>query len=173
MVNEDKLVHVGRVAKNVLAIGRFGLFQINFLNIIATDQFMLNVTEEQFWKIQCKLEARQTNIWLFRGKEGLQECNGVSDQEIYDMYTTLIKEPKQKLHKTWLIFGQIELYTDANKYIGIPVHNLTMLDYSPTLEAAPGRESVIVDNVHIFTMVERKNTECKFLKPLSEIERGE
>lgn len=171
-MDNEKLVNVNKVAKNILAIGRFGLFQIEDLNLLVTDWFMLNVNDDQFWKIQCKLEARQKNVWLFKSKDGLQECTGASESQIYDMYASLIGESRRKLTKTWLIFGHIEIFTDDTKYIGLPVKNLEMIDYTPTVEMAPGRQSVIVDDIHVFTVVEGKNIECKYLRPLADLGKG-
>lgn len=174
MINEDKLVKVSVVARNALSIGRFGLFQIEEedMNLIVTDQFMLNVTEEQFWKIQCKLEARQKNRWLFKGKDGLAECSGATPEEICDMYTGLITEARHKLENTYLTFHNVMVYTNDVKYIGLPAKNLEMIDYTPTIEIAPGRESAIVDGIHLFTITESRNTDCKYLRPAIEIERG-
>lgn len=70
----EKLVSVNKVAKNVLSIGQFGLFQIHELNLIATHWFMLSVTEDQFWKIQCKLEAKQKMFGCIKAKTGCKSA---------------------------------------------------------------------------------------------------
>lgn len=160
-------VNVNKVAKNVSSIGLFGLFQIDGLNLIATHWFMLKVSEEQFWKIQCKLEAKQKNVWLFKSKEGIRECNGANPRDTCDLYSKLVYEDQAELLKrTTLTYGSIEVFTDERNYFGIPVKYLDMLDYSPTVKHAAGRESVIVDDIHVFTIVKRENTESPYLRPL-------
>lgn len=168
MPNDDSIhaVNTGKVAKNVLSIGKFGLFQIEDVNLIATDWFLLSVNEDQFWSIQCKLEARQKNVWLYKSKEGFQECAGATPEQTYTLYCNLVYEQTEQLKRTSLILGGIELLTDDTDYIGIPVKYLEMLDFPPVIKKAKGRESVIVDDVHVFTRVSKESTESKYLRPL-------
>ena len=166
-MSDTYLVNVNKVAKNVLSIGQFGLFQIHELNLIVTHWFMLSVTEDQFWKIQCKLEAKQKNVWQYKGKDGMQICKGASEDEIYALYHSIVCEQSKPINRTHLTYGNIELFTDNSNYIGVPVKYLEMIDYPPTVKRTPGRESVIVDEVHVFTVVSKEHTESKFLKQLS------
>ncbi|WP_094607757.1 hypothetical protein SPSIL_008790 [Sporomusa silvacetica DSM 10669] len=160
-------VNVGRVAKNVLSIGRFGLFQVEDSNLIATDWFILSVTDDQFWKIQCKLEARQKNVWLYKSKDSIQECTGATAAQTYELYCNLVYEKTEQLKRTSLNLGGIELFTDDGKYIGIQAKHLDMIEYAPVVKKARNRESAIVDDVHVFTIVSKESTESKYLRPLT------
>ena len=169
----DKLVNVNKVARNVNAIGQFALFQVEGVNLVATHWFMLNVNEEQFWKIRCKLEARDINCWLVKSKDGLNKCEGYNAENAYALYSGLVYEQTKDLDQTGLILnGQIMLLSNAHRYYGILTRHLEMINYTPTIRAAYGRESVIVDDVHVFTAVKQENTESKYLKTIAELMRG-
>lgn len=166
----DEAIHIvntNKVAKNVLSIGKFGLFQTEGENIIATDWFMLSVSEDQFWSIQCKLEARQKNVWLYKSKEGFQECPGPTPEQTYALYCNFAYEPAEQLKRTSLILGGIEIFTDDAEYIGIPAKYLEMIDYQTVVKKAQGRDCIIVDDVHVFTRVTKAGTESKYLRPLA------
>lgn len=162
----EKLVNVNKAAKSILSIGRFGLFQIEDISLIATDWFMLCVTDEQFWKIRCKLEAKQINCWLFKSKEGLQECQGSTGQQVYALYDSLISDPLRDLDDTGLRYNGIKLFTNTMRYFGLLEKHFDMIDYPPVVKNALGRESVIVDDVHIFTVVKPENIKSQYIKPL-------
>jgi hypothetical protein len=162
----EKLVHVNKSAKNILSIGQFGLFQVEDLNLITTNWFMLSVTDEQFWKIRCKLEAKQINCWLFKSKEGLQACQGSTGQQVYELYCSMVFEQMRDLDDTGLRYNGIKLFTDTNRYYGVPEKHFEMIDYPPVIRNALGRESVIVDDVHIFTVVKPENIKSQYIKQL-------
>lgn len=162
----EKLVQINKTAKNILSIGRFGLFQIEGYNLIATEWFMLCVTDDQFWKIRCKLEAKQINVWLFKNKDGLQKCQGSSGEEVYNLYCNMVNEPLRDLDETGLRYNGIKLFTDQNRYFGVLEKHFDMISYPPTVRNAAGRESVIVDDVHIFSVINKDNIKCKYIKPL-------
>jgi hypothetical protein len=74
MDNDRYLINVSRAAKIVKAIGRFALFEIDaFANILVTSDFIISLNDDQFWSIQCKLEAKKRNVWFFISKDGLTE----------------------------------------------------------------------------------------------------
>lgn len=161
-------VNVNKVAKNVLSIGLFGLFQVEDINLVATRWFMLSVTEEQFWKIQCKLEARQKNTWLFKGKDEIQPCSGATTEEVFQMYCSLVYDQNiEQLERTSLIYDRIELFTDNSQYIGIQTKHLDMIDFMPVIKKSKERESVIVDDVHVFTIVSQDHTKSPYLRALN------
>ena len=165
-MDSEKLVNVNKAAKNILSVGRFGLFQVEDLNLVVTDWFILSVTDEQFWKIRCKLEAKQVNCWLYKGKEGLQECQGSTCQQVYDLYDSLISDQLRDLDDTGLHYNGIKLFSNALRYFGLPEKYFDMIDYPPVVKNAQGRESVIVDDVHIFTVVKPENIKSQYIKPL-------
>lgn len=167
-MTEDKKVNVNKVAKSILSFGEFGLFQEEGLNLIATHWFVLSVSEEQFWKIQCKLEAKQINRWLVKSKEGLRERQGASGEEVLDLYNMLVYEDRSELlDRTLLVYRDIELFTDKEKYYGVRALHLNMIDYPPTVKHKFERQSVVVDDVHIFTLVSDESAKSEFLKDLT------
>lgn len=174
MMDDERphLVNVNKVAKNVLSIGRFGLFQIEDLNLIVTDWFMLSTNEEQFWKVQCKLEAKYKNVWLNVSKEGINICHGSNADTVHALYLDLVYEQAEQLKETSLTLGALRLFTDGNGYIGVQNKYLEMLDCLPAVKKAAGRNSVIVDDVHVLTPVDSKHTECKYLKVLNNMMEG-
>lgn len=167
MINEDKMVNVSKVAKACLSIGQFGLFHVEDVNLVSTHWFTLNVTDEQFWKIQCKLEAKQKNVWLYKGKDGLQECAGEAPKTVYDSYCSMIDDWTTAINRTYLTLGNVEVFTDETKYIGVPARYLDMIDYSPSVKKGNGSGIVIVDEIHLFTTMQGNDTECKYLRPLT------
>lgn len=165
--NDDHFVKVSNVIKIVNAIGRFALFEIeSFANLLVTSHFILSLNEDQFWSIQCKLEAKKRNVWFYKHKGGLEECIGQSMEEVKQLYISLLTADLEEITRTNLYLGGIELYVHDNQYIGIPRRQIEMLDYQPLIQKALDKTSVVVDRVHIYTPVSQKNIENNFIKPL-------
>lgn len=164
---EDKKVNVNKVAKAALSIGQFALFQSPGLNLIVTHWFILSINEEQFWKIRCKLEAERINIWLFKGKEGLKECEGASLNKILELYSELVyRDEAEPLTDTSLTYRDIKLFTDGECYYGLRAQHLEMIDYPPVVNHKIERQSVVVDDCHVFTIVSQDNIKCEYLRDL-------
>lgn len=164
---EDKKVNVNKVAKAALSIGQFALFQSPGLNLIVTHWFILSINEEQFWKIRCKLEAELINTWLFKGKEGLKECEGASLEKILELYSDLVFQDKaEQLTDTELTYRDIKLFTDGTYYYGLRAQHLDMIGYPPVINHKTERQSVIVDDCHVFTIVDQDNIKCEYLRDL-------
>lgn len=162
-----KTVNVNKVAKAVNSIGQFALFQSPGMNLIATQWFILKVDEEQFWKIRCKLEAERLNIWLLKSKEGLKECKGATIEETLELYSQLIyRDEPQPIEDTLLTYRGIKLFTNGTHYHGIRASHLEMIGYPPVILHKPDRQSVIVDEVHVFTLVGQDHVKCEFLRDL-------
>jgi len=165
--NDDHLVKVSNVIKIVQAIGRFALFEIeSFANLLVTSHFILSINEDQFWSVQCKLEAKKRNVWFYKHKDGLTECVGQSLEDVKKLYTDLLTADLEEITRTNLYLGGIELYVHDSQYIGIPRRQIEMLDYQPVIQKAVDRTSVVVDKVHIYTPVSKESIINSFIKPL-------
>jgi hypothetical protein len=164
----EYLVHVGRTAKVVKAIGRFALFEIDaFANLLVTSDFILSLNDDQFWSIQCKLEAKKRNVWFFMSKDGLTECEGQSAEDIQRIYLSYINNDcLEEIERTNLYLGGTELYIHNNEYIGILRRQLEMIDYQPVIKKVADRIKLVVDTVHIFTPVENKTLCNDYLRKL-------
>lgn len=104
---------------------------------------------------------------VIKGKDGLQPCTGASVKDIQALYCSIVYDQSEPIKRTYLKLGGIELFTDEEKYIGLQEKHLDMIDYAPTVKYTQGRESVIVDEVHIFTVVSKESIESKYLMPLA------
>ena len=165
--NDDHLVKVNNVIKIVQAIGRFALFEIeSFANLLVTSHFILSLTEDQFWSVQCKLEAKKRNVWFYKHKDGLSECVGQSMEDVKQLYTSLLMAELEEITRTNLYLGGIELYVHDGEYIGIPRRQIEMLDFQPVIQKAVDRTCVVVDRVHIYTPVSKESITNSFIKPL-------
>jgi hypothetical protein len=167
-MSDNYLIHVNRTAKVVKAIGRFAIFEIDaFANLLVTSDFIISLNDDQFWSIQCKLEAKKRNVWFFISKDGLTECEGQKVEDIQNIYLSYINNDYlEEIERTNLYLGGIELYTHNNTYIGILRRQLEMIDYQPVIKTVAGKAKLVVDTVHVFTPVENKMLCNDYLKTL-------
>lgn len=170
MLGDGKIrtVHASKVARCVKAAGFFMLLQIEDYNLIITEHFVLRVDEDQFWAIQCKLEAKKINVWLIKNKGGLEVAKGATAGETLDKYYQMVtSKTMEEIKRTSLILGNsVELFTDEDEYIGVSVNHLDMIEYSPVVKKAPGENHVIVDDIHVFTVVRQESLVSKYLRTL-------
>lgn len=148
-----KQVNVKKVVKAVKDIGHFALYSPDKENnLLFTGQFILNLTEEQAWEVQCGLLVKSRGIWLYTGKEGLQEDKPVGDELI--LYSRAVKNPNLEIiGHTDLYLENTALYIAPGKYVGIKRQYLEMLGDLPELRQATGNHLVVAAGVHVLTPV--------------------
>lgn len=157
-----KLVNVNKVAKAVKDIGRFAIYsQDQENNLLITDYFILNLTDEQAWEVQCKLLAKKRNVWLQITKEGLIETREQLTSAVELYFRSVNSEMLEIIGRTSLYLDNVELYAGEGKYIGVKRHYVEMLKEMPPIKKAPGSHLLIADDVHVLTPV--KEVKCEYL----------
>lgn len=114
MLNADFLVDVNKVAKQCKKTGDFIMFKCDAGNLLVTSLFVLNLTSEQFWKVQCKLEIPERGIWYRQGKDALERSEREeSIEKIEENYNEWLTRDSKKISYTGLnLFYQYALYVD-------------------------------------------------------------
>lgn len=151
-----KLVNVNLVAKAVKSIGHFALHSPNEdTNLVFTSSFILNLTEEQAWEVQCKLLAKNQGIWYYaNGKEGLSEDKPVTPEQIDLYYKTVNNAALEALGRTDLYLDNTAIYVAPGKFIGVKRQYIDMLGDAPALKKAPMvPEFVVAADVHLLATV--------------------
>lgn len=160
-----KIVNVNKVAKAVKDIGRFALYSNDEENnLLITGHFILNLTAEQFWKVQCKLEAKQIGVWYQIGKNELLESNHVTSDEVKKYFDIVNNSNLQIIGFTDLCLGNIMLYAAHAGYTGIKTSYIEMLDDRPALKQEKIESPVVAADIHIIMPVAQVQSD--YLAPL-------
>lgn len=164
-IEEDlkKLVNINKVAKAVKDIGRFALCSLNEeTNLLITGYFILNLTEGQFWEIQCKLLAKKTGVWFHMSKEGLIEEKPVSEDETGLYFRTVKNQTLQIIGWNDLYLGNIMIYAaEEGAYVGVKRHHVDMLGDVSALKQARVGSLIVAADVHVLTPM--KEIESEYL----------
>lgn len=170
----EKLVNINKATKVTKDINMFILIPISEnVNLVSTRYFILNLGDEQFWKMQCKLEAKKYNVWLYKCKEGITEAKDMAAAEsVKKMYFDALKLGEvEQLESTGLSYSNgTRIYTDGLQYFGLAEKYLEMFTAGmPTVKKISGNGYLLIDDVHIVAPVNLKATEyeSKFLKEAS------
>ena len=160
-----KLVNINKVFRAVKDQGWFALYSKDSENnLLITHNFILNLTSEQFWKIQCKLEAKSIGVWFFMGKEGLVEDAPVSDLEVAS-YFRLVNSPELEIIEyTNLSLGGLRLYEADGLYVGVRSSYIEMLNGLIDLYQADVDRSLVAAGVHV--LVPAREIESNYLVSL-------
>ncbi len=121
MINYENLVSINEVAKQCKKIGEFIMFKCKSGNLLVTNKFVLNLTIEQFWKVQCKLEIPELGKWYTQGKGKVEESNReVEIEKLERQYLQWITAEGRILEYTQLILlSQYYIYTEASNNNGL------------------------------------------------------
>ncbi len=148
-----KLIDVGLVAKLTKNIGSFALHEQSSENLLLiTTNFILNLNPSQFWKVQCKLEAKRLGIWYQFANKDLLESKQVEEKDI-NLYFDILKRPSEILGATNLCIvdaSDILLYQNSNnQYIGINREYIEMFDDIPAVRGITPTSPLIVSDMHV------------------------
>jgi hypothetical protein len=171
----EQLINVPKATKCIKDIGLFMLTPVTAdLNLVATACFVLQLNDKQFFELECKLEVKEQNRWLYKSKDGLTPANGTAAEDVKTMFFDAFKaDSMQTIHATGLSYTNgCRIYTDGCEYIGMQEKFLNMFTAGvPVLKRAPGHTSIIVDDRHILAPVNlgRKEYRNQYLRDFSEI----
>ncbi|MBU2701668.1 hypothetical protein Ga0466249_002787 [Sporomusaceae bacterium BoRhaA] len=167
MINDSFLVDSKKVAKQASGLGEFMLMKCDSGNLLITGQFVLSVSDDQFFSIRCKLEVPKLETWYLQTKEGLVKSErepGILEWE--RRYNEWFNEANSNkmLTNTRIELSGCYLYTDGFTYIAIKQERLDMLQYTENLTLS-GR-MVVIDGVHVLapmsdTVWKNNNWLCK------------
>lgn len=162
-----KEVNVKKVVKAVKSIGEFALYsKSEDCNLVITRYFILNVSAEQFWEIQCGLLAKRTGVWYTVGKEELIEGDFVEDDaEEIKLYFRLVKQTDADIiGYTDLVLNNVMLYAGEGKYIGIKQSYIDMIGGLRPIKKASGLSMVVASDFHVLSTA--SDIKCEYLAPL-------
>lgn len=162
-----KLVNVKKVIKTVKNIGEFALYSHSEdCNLVLTRYFVLNVSAEQFWEIQCGLLAKKIGIWYTVCKGEPIEGDAVEEDEAeIDMYFYHINRAKAEIiGYTDLVLGNIMLYAGESKYIGIKQSYIDMIGGLRPIKKEAGSSYVVASDYHLLCTADE--VKCEYLQPI-------
>ena len=160
-----KIINVGKVAKEVKNIGRFALYSNDAENnLLITTNFILNLTEEQFWEVQCKLLAKKIGVWLQITKEGLVEEKMSINGPVDLYFKSVNNEMLEIIGRTELYLGDVMIYTgDDRSYVGVKRTYIEMLEGLPLLKQAGRGAQLVAADVHVLAPVSEIKSD--YLRP--------
>lgn len=157
-MNESILVDTKKVAKQAKTAGEFMMFKCPSGNLLVTSQFILNLTEFQFFSIQCKLELPELESWWMQIKSHLVRSeNRDPELEIWEArYNDWLNntDPKKSLVYTRIVLDDCYLYTDGFTYTAALAGRIDMLQYSEDIRLS-GR-MLIIDGLHVVAPMNNK-----------------
>lgn len=153
-MNEKYFVHIDKVAKQAKKIGEFVMFKNAVGNFLVTSYFTLNLTAEQFWKVQCKLEIPKLEQWYRQEKEGLEPIEREQIQQIETTYALWIENQSFSLTDTKItLLNGYYLY--ANEGAGYTCLNQEFVDMlKGCYNLFRSGRVVVIDNVHVIAPVD-------------------
>ena len=168
----ERLVNVNKAAKAILEAGTFILIPISEdFNLVATNHFILRLNDKQFWKVQCKIEAKQHEVWLYKTKDGLEEAQGpLTAEDVRSKYFAIMNHGTVGvLASTRLNLDEyIRLYVDNTRYYGIHAKYFEMLSGGyPAIKKLASKEFLLVDDIHLICPVDLGEKKCEFLKEVA------
>lgn len=150
MINDSFFVDSKKVAKQASGLGEFMLMKYDSGNLLITGQFVLNIMEEQFFSVRCKLEIPQLGVWYLQVKEGLVKSEREPGLEEWERrYNDWLNntDPEKRLTNTRIELQGCYLYTDGFTYTAVKQERIAMLQYTEDLELSGNM--VVFDGVHV------------------------
>lgn len=157
MINYENLVNVNRVATITKGIGEFMMMKTSQIeNLLVTPYFILNLTSEQFFKLQCKLEIPELNTWYVPVKGKLIESERQIDidrsESLYRMSVAGTGSILENTHIT--LNGIFALYADSQAYTILQQDRIGMIE-SPAEFSRRGSK-VVIDRLHVLSVADEK-----------------
>jgi len=154
MLNEEIFVNPGKVAKQAKNVGEFMMMKCSSGNLLVTGQFILNLTADQFWSVQCKLELPEYNAWYMQTKEGLTKSERKPEldewERRYNEWLTQT-DPDSIMKWTLLNVQDCYLYTDGRNYTAVKHERIDMLNYPENI--IKSGKMVVFDEINIVAPV--------------------
>lgn len=152
-----KMIDVNLVVKLTKAIGSFVLHEQSSENLLLiTTNFILNLNPSQFWKVQCKLEAKRLGLWYQFANKDLLESKPVEEKDIA-IYFDVLKREREILSGTSLCItdaSDILLYQNGDgQYIGVNREYVEMFDDIPAVAGSSPISPLVVSDMHVITPV--------------------
>lgn len=175
MTNEMFRVETKKVAKQAGGLGEFMMMECQSGKLLITGQFVLSLSEDQFFSVRCKLEVPRLDTWYMQTKEGLvmsERSPGLEEWEA--RYNEWINEAdsRKMLTYTRIEISSCYLYTDGFSYAAIKKERLDMLQSTECIARAG--KMLVVDGVHVLAPIKEdvwKNNDWLHRLPGMEIER--
>lgn len=151
MINDIFLVNTAKAAKQAKQAGEFMLAKCDSGNLLLTGQFVLSLSEEQFWSVRCKLEVPALGKWYLQTKkDGLFKSERDPDiagwEKRYNDWLNAV-EPTNKLANTHIELRSCYLYTNGFTYVAIKQERMEMLQYAEDLWLSDNM--AVIDGVHV------------------------
>lgn len=151
VVNETFRVDPAKVAKQAKEAGEFMIMKCNSGNLLLTGQFVISLSEEQFWSVRCKLEIPKLEQWYLQTKkDGLYKSERKPDlaewEQRYNDWINYADQEKELIN-TFIDLQGYSLYTDGLSYIALKQERLGMLQYSE--EMLRSGNMIVIDGVHV------------------------
>ncbi|BBB91027.1 MAG TPA: hypothetical protein PKA28_10670 [Methylomusa anaerophila] len=163
-----KLVNVNTVARLTKSIGKEH-DEENFLLI--TSNYILNLNPDQFWKVQCKLEAKKTGVWYLLADKELCEDKSVSENQV-NLYFNIMRSPGNVIASCNLCIvdaDDIMLYkNNLSQYVGIQRKYIEMFKDIPNFRQTERSDTPIAaGGMHVITPVRLNKEDFKCLDLLA------
>ncbi|WP_196606513.1 hypothetical protein [Pectinatus frisingensis] len=154
-MNEIILVNTKKVAKQTKIAGEFMMFKCSSGNLLVTSQFILNLTDEQFFSIQCKLELPELATWWTQIKQNIfRSENREPELDIWEeRYNNFLNDvdSNKALFNTQIILEECYLFADGFTYTAINQERLNMLSASENIRKS-GR-MIVIDGLQVIAPV--------------------
>lgn len=166
-IEEDfkRQVNVKKVVKAVKNIGLFALYsKSKDCTLVITHNFILNLSEEQAWEIQCALLVKELGKWYTVHKDGPIEGNPVKQSEVDAYFYTVKSELLNIIPFTELYLNNAMLYAVDAGYVGIKADYIDMLGGLAVVKKASQANMVVISDYHVVTI--NKEAKSEYLAPL-------
>lgn len=152
MLNTESNINVNKVAKWAKKTNQVIMFKCESGNLLITSQFIVSLTSEQFWKVQCKLELPERGIWYtWEEKNPVPVAGKKSLEELEQQYLQYLNQATEKLNVTYLTLnGVYNLYSGESGYTLINSIYLEMLECAK--KKYRGNDIVVIDNLHVLSI---------------------
>lgn len=165
-IEEDlkKVINVKKVVKAVKYLGRFALYRSSEdSTLLITSNFILNLSDEQAWEIQCALLVKELGKWCQVVKGEPIEERPVNQGEI-DFYFKAVNDTGLNIIGfTGLYLGNVALYAENGGYVGVDRSYIDMVG-TPAARKSVDCELVIASEYHVIAPIKFKDND--YLRPL-------
>jgi len=154
MMNFEKEIDVNKVAKECKKIGEFIMFKCESGCLLITDHFMLSLTPDQFWKVQCKLELPERGVWYLQKKGKVVASERAPEIELLEeKYNACLNGIGKQLEYTGLTCKGTYLYSDGKTYTAISCAYRDMVEYTENIRRISELDYIVTwDGIHTLTV---------------------
>lgn len=156
-MNDTVLVNTKRVAKEVANAGEFMMVECEDGLFLISAQFILSLTEKNFFSVRCKLEVPELGQWYIYDKDGPVRSERPAEREIWlERYYGWLQEQdsRRDLQFTGITLGDSILYTNGLTYTAIASTRIGMLASTDNMHLAG--KMVVIDNAHVIAPMGEK-----------------